>query len=245
MTARQEQFVREYLIDLNARQAAIRAGYSEQTATAHASRLMKLPAVVEAIEAGKNERSAITKVCAQWVLRRLVDEAQADLADLYDAETGALLPVEQWPLIWRQGLVQGVDISVERDGDGREIAIVKKIRVSDRVRRLELIGKHIEISAFAETIKHQVTDGLAARLERARAILDEDEIAPRPPAPARPVQIAPPELSAGRVTHPEPMPAAAEEIIAAAPAYQPLGLWPEPVGNAATEYDVFSAYGLD
>lgn len=169
MTPKQEQFVREYLIDLNATQAAIRCGYSAKTAYAQGSRLLSNAEIVAAIADAKIERCEETKIDAAWVLKRLADEAVADIADLYD-DDGELLPVKEWPLIWRQGLVQGIEVEELFDGHGKErtqIGVVRKVKLSDRVRRVELIGKHVSVKAFEEQIAVTGLDALADRLARA------------------------------------------------------------------------------
>lgn len=169
LTPKQSRFVDEYLLDLNATQAAIRAGYSEDSAGDIGAQLLGKPHIREAIEAGKAKRAQETQVNAAWLLKRLADEATADVADLYDEATGALKPIHQWPSIWRQGLVAGIDTVEERDHEGNPMGIVRKVRLSDRVRRLELIGKHIGVKAFEETINVKGLDALADRLERAKA----------------------------------------------------------------------------
>lgn len=169
LTPKQQRFVDEYLIDLNATQAAIRAGYSEKTAASQGERLLRNVEINAAINAARSERSQETKIDAAWVLKRLAAEAQADVADLYD-DDGNLLPVKQWPLIWRQGLVAGIDVEdlFEGRGEDRErIGRVLKIKLSDRVRRLELIGKHIGVNAFQDIVEHKGLDSLADRLARA------------------------------------------------------------------------------
>ncbi|MDX8537050.1 terminase small subunit [Mesorhizobium abyssinicae] len=167
MTPKQEQFVREYLIDLNATQAAIRAGYSERTAHAQGPRLLENVEIAAAIRAAKVERSEETKIDAAWVLNRLAIEAQADMADLY-TETGAIKPVHEWPLIWRQGLVAGIKHQELRDSEGNRTGeFIVDIKVSDRIRRLELIGKHIGVKAFEEQVNVTGLDALADRLARA------------------------------------------------------------------------------
>ena len=153
MTPKQEAFVREYLIDLNATQAAIRAGYSERTAASQGERLLRNVDVAAAIKAAQDERAERTQVDADWVLKRLNLEATADLADLYD-EAGGLRPVHEWPLIWRQGLVAGIEAVEEKDHEGRVIGVVKKVKLSDRIKRIELIGKHVGVQAFKERIEH-------------------------------------------------------------------------------------------
>jgi phage terminase small subunit len=173
------KFVDEYLIDLNSTQAAIRAGYSKGTADKQGPRLLANPDVKAAIDAAKVKRSEQTGVNADWIFRRLVDEAKADLADLFHPGTYYLKPIEQWPEIWRSGLVQGVEIEglFEGRGDDRiQIGQVKRIKLSDRVRRLELIGKHIRVNAFQETVRHADLNGLSERLERARQRLIESDV---------------------------------------------------------------------
>jgi phage terminase small subunit len=64
-------FVREYLIDLNATQAAIRAGYSERTARAQGHRLLTDADIGEAIHKGKAERAERTQVTAEMVVTGL------------------------------------------------------------------------------------------------------------------------------------------------------------------------------
>ena len=166
LTPKQQRFVDEYLIDLNATQAAIRAGYSEKTARAVGAENLTKPDIREAIDQSLNKRSQETRIDANWVLTRLAAEAEADIADLY-GDDGQLLPVKEWPKIWRQGLVAGIDIE-EIQVEGVKMGEVKKIRVSDRVKRLELIGKHVRVNAFQEVIQHKGLEGLADRLSRAK-----------------------------------------------------------------------------
>lgn len=104
----------------------------------------------------REERAERTKVDADWLLTRLALEVTADLADLY-SDDGNLLPVNQWPNIWRQGLVAGVEteqLYEYKDGQKVPAGVLKKIKLSDRVKRLELIGKHVDVQAFKEKIDH-------------------------------------------------------------------------------------------
>ena len=149
MTPKQQVFVQEYLKDMNATQAAIRAGYSPKTASVLGVRALRHPGVAAAIEAKKTARSKRADIDADWVLKRLADEVLADFADLYDDDGGNLKPVREWPLVWRQGLVSGLDVDEMKVG-GRKIGEITKVKLSDRIRRLELIGKHVDVQAFAE-----------------------------------------------------------------------------------------------
>ncbi|MDT3377414.1 terminase small subunit [Labrys neptuniae] len=176
MTPRQSRFVDEYLLDLNATKAAIRAGYSKNTANEQAAQLLGKSEIIAAIDRAKAERAQRTKIDADWVLKRLVDEISADIADIYD-ENNRLKPVKEWPLIWRQGLIAGVEIQQLFGGRGpgrQQIGELVKAKMSDRVRRLEMIGKHVGVKAFEERLAVSGSDGLADRLERARKRLERD-----------------------------------------------------------------------
>jgi phage terminase small subunit len=158
--------VQFHLKDLNATQAAIRAGYSEKTAYSIGQGNLKKVEIARAIVDACANRSQRTGIDADWVLARLACEADADLADLYK-DDGSLKHVKDWPLIWRQGLVAGVDVEEINTGDG-STAHVRKIKISDRVKRLELIGKHIDVQAFKEKLEVDGTPDFLSALAKAR-----------------------------------------------------------------------------
>ncbi|PZU65233.1 MAG: terminase small subunit [Sphingobium sp.] len=145
---KQLRFAQEYLIDLNATQAAIRAGYSAKTASSQGERLLRNVEVQRAVAEAKAARSEKTGIDAAWVLSRLAAEAFADLADLYD-EDGRVKPVKDWPLVWRQGLVAGIEVETIGEGAGH----VTKVKISERIKRVELIGKHVDVQAFKEKLE--------------------------------------------------------------------------------------------
>jgi phage terminase small subunit len=161
LSAKQQRFVDEYLLDLNATQAAIRCGYSKKTAYSAGQRLLKHVEVGPELEKALQARAEKTKIDAEWLLIRLAEEATADVNDLYD-EQGQLKPVCEWPLIWRQGLVAGIETEHGEDG-----STVSKVKLADRAKRLEMLGKHVDIQAFRERIEVTVVDSFA-ELEKAR-----------------------------------------------------------------------------
>ena len=73
LTAKQERFVAEYLIDLNATQAAIRAGYSVKTASETGYENLRKPQIAAAIAAGQAERSERTEITQDYVLTVIMD----------------------------------------------------------------------------------------------------------------------------------------------------------------------------
>lgn len=155
-------------MDLNAKKAAVRAGYSAATAEQQGSRLLSNVKVRTAVEDALRAREERVQADSDWVLRRLIAEAEADLADLFD-ERGDLKPVGEWPLIWRQGLVQGVEVEQEKDKDGDVVGFVRKVKLDNRVKRMELIGKHVRVNASQEQVKVSGLDGLAECIARAKA----------------------------------------------------------------------------
>lgn len=72
---KQAAFVREYLVDFNATQAAVRAGYSKRTAGSQAHDLLKKPEIQAALSEGQKRLAEATETEAEWVRRRLKEEA--------------------------------------------------------------------------------------------------------------------------------------------------------------------------
>lgn len=156
LTPKQRMFCLEFLKDMNGTQAAIRAGYSEKTARQIAAETLSKPDVADFIAQLQAERAEKTKIDAAWLLTRLAAEAAADEADLYD-EHGNLLPVKDWPLPFRQGLVTGIEtdgVAVTDPFTGEKVikSRVSKIKLADRARRLDMIGRHIGVQAFRDNV---------------------------------------------------------------------------------------------
>jgi phage terminase small subunit len=154
LTAKQELFIQEYLVDLNAKQAAIRAGYSENTAEQQGSRLLSNVKVAAAVEEAKAERLERTKFNADKILIHLSEITEADIGDILD-EQDCFLPVKQWPKIWRQ-MLTGMDVRKEFEGrgDDREhVANTIKVKFLDRLKGIEMIGKHVDVQAWKEKVE--------------------------------------------------------------------------------------------
>lgn len=84
LTAKQAAFVREYLVDLNATQAAIRAGYSKKTANVIASELLAKPNIQSAIQEEMKKRAERTEITADKVLKEFAKLAFFDPRKLFD-----------------------------------------------------------------------------------------------------------------------------------------------------------------
>jgi phage terminase small subunit len=125
---------------------------TEKAATAAASRLLTNVNVIQYMDAARAKRSERTQIDADWLLTRLAQEADADIADLYDELTGALKPVHKWPKIFRQGLVAGIDVN-QLSVDGNTVGEVVKIKLADRNAKLKMIGDHIGVGAFKKQVE--------------------------------------------------------------------------------------------
>jgi phage terminase small subunit len=164
LSAKQRKFVAEYLKDGNGTQAAIRAGYSAHTANEQASALLAKPSIRAAVE-GRLEK---VEVRSDDVLRELKRIAYLDLTHAYKQD-GSLKLVHEIPEDTRRALV-GIEVDEIWDGYGEDrtqIGVTKKVKFADKIRALELLGKHLEL--FTEKVKHSADSSFAEMLKEARA----------------------------------------------------------------------------
>ena len=169
LTQKQRLFVDEYLIDLNATQAAIRAGYSKRTAGQIGDENLKKPQIAQAIKAAMESRNKLAEIDADYVLRRLVEIDQMDVADILTDDM-SVKPLNECPKVWRQYLA-GFDVSELFDGVGKErefVGFLKKLKWPDKVKNLELLGKHVNVNAFRDQVDLNVIGSLADDIAKAR-----------------------------------------------------------------------------
>lgn len=118
LTPKQELFIHEYLIDFNATQAAIRAGYSEKTAYSTGSANLKNPEILSRVKEAQAERVERLCINADWVLLRLAQVVDKAL----QAE-----PVEKWDFVQKCMVETGTYTFDSRGANGA----------------LQMIGKHV------------------------------------------------------------------------------------------------------
>lgn len=159
LTPRQSRFVDEYLLEPNATQAAIKAGYSKNGASAAAARLLANVKVQQVLQERMDDRAQRTQVDADYVLHRLHSIDQLDIIDILD-DAGNVRPVKEWPKVWRQSIT-AADLHEMQTGD--VMTVVRKIKWPDKLKTLELIGKHVSVKAF-EAEKDSGADDMAAAL---------------------------------------------------------------------------------
>lgn len=150
-------FVKEFIKDFNATQAAVRAGYSEKTAGQQGHRLLRNAKIQEDLAKAIRERAERAQVDSDYVLQRLCEIDRMDCADILN-DDGSIKSILQWPKIWRQ-MINGLDIT-EMKTEAGAIAAVKKIKWPDKIRNLELIGKHVDVSAFENKVENNSSNEL-------------------------------------------------------------------------------------
>ncbi len=155
MTPKQEEFVRQFLIDLNATQAAIRAGYSVKTANEQGARLLANVSVQRAISGAMDRRAKRTEITAERVLQEFAKIAFFDPRGLFN-EDGSPKSVTELDDD-AAASVAGLDV-VELYDDGEKLGQVKKIKLADKLGALTQIGRHLGM--FND--KLQVTQDLSA-----------------------------------------------------------------------------------
>lgn len=135
MTRKQKKFCEEYLVDLNATQAAIRAGYSTESARQSGADNMKNPYIRARIEKAMADRSRRTGVTADRVVMELAKIAFVNAGDVIDADDATLNP-DAAP----EDLAAIQSIKVKTFGDD---GVEREIRLADKLKALELLGRHL------------------------------------------------------------------------------------------------------
>lgn len=151
LNAQQERFVAQYLVDLNATQAAIRAGYSAKTAKSIGHRFMASPAIQAAVQAAQAKHLAKVDLTAENVLEQLRRIVMFDPASIYDG-AGNLLPVKDMPPEAR-AVLSGVDVDQIFTGTGEErtqTGIVTKVRFWNKGDSIKAAMAHLALLAPVE-----------------------------------------------------------------------------------------------
>lgn len=140
----QDKFVREYLVDLNATQAAIRAGYSPKTAESQASRLLRNVKVAAAVEEALEERQKRTEITQDRVLKELSRIAFSNITDYVLTDEGQVQLAEAaHPEAMRA--VSSIKRKTRTFGTGEQTQTVHEVELKlwDKPNPLKLAGRHV------------------------------------------------------------------------------------------------------
>lgn len=150
LTPKQAAFVREYLADLNATQAAVRAGYSERTAKQQGQRLLTKADVAAAIAAAQAERSARTQVTTDAVVAELAKVAFSDMRSFVEwGPAGVALKDSKALSAGAAACVAEVSQTTSESGGSL------KFKLHGKVQALELLGRHLGMFKDRLDVNHQ------------------------------------------------------------------------------------------
>ncbi|HAS1184526.1 TPA: terminase small subunit [Enterobacter hormaechei subsp. steigerwaltii] len=181
LTAMQEAYCQSYIkTPENQSQAAIDAGFSPNTAAVKASVMMRDERIQKRIAELMEERNKRNRVSADYVLMRLVEIDQMDVLDILN-DDGGMKPIAEWPKVWRTSLsamdiatIKTTQASLQKENGEADLSvedvehILKKVKWPDKVKNLELIGKHVDVNAFKERLEVSGTVTIAERMAKAR-----------------------------------------------------------------------------
>lgn len=142
---RHEEFCHQYLKTLSPQAAGEAVEFKTRQ---YAWEVLQREEVQERIAYLNTQRLNRVDVDADYVLKRLVEIDKMDVIDILDDKL-QMKPLKDWPPVWRQFInnVESVELS---DGVGW----LKKIKWPDKVKNLELIGKHVAVGAFKDKVEH-------------------------------------------------------------------------------------------
>lgn len=149
LTPKQQRFVEEYLKDLNATQAYIRAGYkplSDSQCRAASSRLVANVNIADAIQQAKHKRSQRTEITTDSVLLELAKLGFANMADYVTVQGDGTAYVDLTAVTREQfAAIQEITVDTYTEGNGEYAREVKKVKLklADKRGSLDLIGKHL------------------------------------------------------------------------------------------------------
>lgn len=167
LTDKQRRFVDEYLVDLNATQAAIRAGYSQKTASSQGERLLRNVEVSKAVQEAQAKRSARTEITQDMVLRELAKIGFSDIrkivrwgktelrvTDAGDDEGEVTEPYHGLALVSADEVDDDTAAAISEISEGREGL---KVKLHDKKGALVDIGRHLGM--FKERVEHTGKNG--------------------------------------------------------------------------------------
>lgn len=169
LTDQQKIFVAEYLKDRNATQAAIRAGYSEDTAYSQGSRLLKDVEVDAAVKEGLKRLSNKLEISAERVLQELAKMAFVDARNFWNADGSlkAITELDENTAAALAGFETEEAYQHFGGGQAKPTGVIKKIKIADKGINLERLGRHLKL--FTDKLEVSGMDQIADQLAKARA----------------------------------------------------------------------------
>lgn len=170
LTPKQQRFVKEYLIDHNATQAAIRAKYSQRNADKIGPGLLGKTRIAEAIREGDEKINAKLEITAERIKAEIAKLAFANMEDYVAHENGDITPDLSKCNRDQMAAVQEFTVDATGGtGDGeRKLILRTKFRLAPKREALELLGRCRDIQLFSDRLELTGDDELIAALSEGR-----------------------------------------------------------------------------
>lgn len=152
LTPKQEQFCQEYLIDLNAKQAAIRAGYSAKTADVIGCENLVKPNVKARIQELQKVRAAKVEISQERVLKEYARLSFSDIRKLYN-DNGRLKSVQDLDDD-TAAAIGSIDVQITKIADDK-FESVKKYKMADKKGALDSVARHLGMFG-SDSLEHKV-----------------------------------------------------------------------------------------
>lgn len=160
LNEKQVRFCEEYLIDLNATQAAIRAGYSKKTAYSIGWELLKKPEIRLRIDGEIEQRSKRTLITADYVIEKLKQVAERSMQDQ---------PVMKWDYGEKMMLQETATI-LDEQGEEKEVGVYEFDSMGAN-KALELLGKHLKL--FTDKVEESGSKELTIKVQYEKKVKSE------------------------------------------------------------------------
>lgn len=154
MTPKQILFIREFMIDLNGTQAAIRAGYAEESAHVEANRLLSNANIASVITEMQANRAATVGIDAAWVLKRAGMLANFNIEKFIRVVDGTAYYDFSTATTGDWYCISEYTVKTVRGREGLIPVDEVRIKAYDKARMLELVGKHVNVQAFKDRVEH-------------------------------------------------------------------------------------------
>lgn len=175
LTALEESLCQAYLLTDNKSEALRKSdyktdGWRPETVNTKAVQLFAKAKIKARVDYLLKQREQRTGINADYVLKRHHEIDQMDVLDIFNEDLTALHPLSEWPKVWRT-TISGLDVSElfeYTQGEKELSGFLKKVKWPDKVKNLELLGRHVSVQAYKDKVELDATDKLAETLAKAR-----------------------------------------------------------------------------
>jgi len=155
LNLKQRRFCEHYVVHYHGTNAAIEAGYSKASAHAQATALLKNPKIQEYLSHLNRKASKKIEITREAVLQEMAALAFSDIRDVFNDDGSLKQPHEYDDKAAKA--VQSIDVTTLNGDEGQILGATNKIRLADKTKNLELLGKHLGLFTDKVEMTNTVT----------------------------------------------------------------------------------------